>query len=60
MSEQPPETLSPGTIAAAAILPAVGLIIAIVLFAKGRGSHGAAVLLTSLVSAAIAIAVLAP
>jgi hypothetical protein len=40
-------------IVAAVILPIVGLILAVVLLARGRGAHGAAVLLAAVLSFAV-------
>lgn len=55
--ERHPDTLSPWTIVAALVLPVAGVIITIVLLAQGRGAHGAAVLLTTVVGAFIGAAI---
>jgi hypothetical protein len=46
----PPQNPPVTQIVVGALLPIVGVILAIVLLARGRGAHGAAVLLTSLLS----------
>jgi uncharacterized BrkB/YihY/UPF0761 family membrane protein len=51
------DSLSPWAIVVALVLPIAGLIIAIVLFAQGRGAHGAAALLASVLGWFIAAAI---
>ena len=55
---QPSDSLLWGGIIGGLVLPIVGFVISIMLFAKGRGSQGVAVLLCSFVGAAIGVALL--